>query len=128
MNQKVLIHLNDQRLHTIWQQRVFTKLLGLQYHIVYKKGIDNSATDALSRRVHPEETCAALSVVTPQWSADIVEGYKDDPQTLSLLAKLAVTADAVPHFTLADDLLKYKNKNLGWSKHHFTTQDHSAIA
>jgi hypothetical protein len=29
---------------------------------------------------------------------------------LSLLAKLAVTADAVPHFTLADDLLKYKNK------------------
>ena len=28
-DQKALFHLNDQRLHTVWQQRVFTKLLGL---------------------------------------------------------------------------------------------------
>lgn len=28
-DQKSLVHLNDQRLHTHWQQRVFTKLLGL---------------------------------------------------------------------------------------------------
>lgn len=28
-DQKALIHLNDQRLHTVWQQQVFTKLLGL---------------------------------------------------------------------------------------------------
>ena len=45
---KSLVQLEDQRLHTPWQQKVFTKLLGLQYRIVYKKGIDNGATDALS--------------------------------------------------------------------------------
>lgn len=28
-DQKSLTHLTDQRLHTIWQQKVFTKLLGL---------------------------------------------------------------------------------------------------
>lgn len=38
-NQKALTHLNDQRLHTVWQQRMFTKLLGLNYRLVYKKGL-----------------------------------------------------------------------------------------
>jgi hypothetical protein len=37
-DQKSLTHLNDQRLHTPWQQKVFTKLLGLQYRVVYKPG------------------------------------------------------------------------------------------
>lgn len=37
-DQKSLVHLNEQRLHTVWQQKVFTKLLGLHYKIVYKKG------------------------------------------------------------------------------------------
>lgn len=30
-----LMHLTDQRLHTPWQQKAFTKLLGLQYKICY---------------------------------------------------------------------------------------------
>jgi hypothetical protein len=37
-DQKSLVHQTDQRLHTHWQQKVFTKLIGLQYRIVYKKG------------------------------------------------------------------------------------------
>jgi hypothetical protein len=45
-----LVHLSDQRLHTPWQQRAFTKLLGLQYKISYRKGSTNSAADALSRK------------------------------------------------------------------------------
>jgi hypothetical protein len=44
-----LSHLNEQRLHTHWQQKVFSKLLGLKYRIVYKKGLDNKVVDALSR-------------------------------------------------------------------------------
>ena len=51
-DQRSLTHLSDQRLNTPWQQRVFTKLLGLQYKIVYKRGSDNRAADALSRRPH----------------------------------------------------------------------------
>jgi hypothetical protein len=41
-NQRSLSCLNEQRFHTVWQQKVFTKLLGLDYKIVYKKGVDNS--------------------------------------------------------------------------------------
>jgi hypothetical protein len=47
-DQKSLIHLNDQWLHTPWQQKVFTKLLGLQYKVVYKQGTQNRVADALS--------------------------------------------------------------------------------
>lgn len=42
-----LVHLNEQRLHTPWQQKAFTKLLGLQYRIHYRKGAENGAADAL---------------------------------------------------------------------------------
>jgi hypothetical protein len=53
-DQKSLTHLADQRLYTYWQQKVFSKLIGLQYKIVYCKGIDNRDADALSR--HPAPT------------------------------------------------------------------------
>uniref|UniRef100_A0A453K9P6 Reverse transcriptase RNase H-like domain-containing protein n=1 Tax=Aegilops tauschii subsp. strangulata TaxID=200361 RepID=A0A453K9P6_AEGTS len=36
-DQKSLVHLEEQRLTTPWQQKAFTKLLGLRYHIRYKK-------------------------------------------------------------------------------------------
>jgi hypothetical protein len=49
-DQTSLIQLNEQRLHTHWQQKVFTKLLGLQSKIIYKKGVDNRVVDALSRK------------------------------------------------------------------------------
>jgi hypothetical protein len=64
-DQKSLVHLNEQRLHAVWQQKVFTKLLGLHYNIVYKKGADNRVANALSRRPHLVDTCLAMSSVVP---------------------------------------------------------------
>jgi len=78
--QKSLIHLNEQRLNTPWQQKVFTKLLGLQYKIVYKQGADNRVADALSRRAHQSDECSAISSPVPQWCHEIVLGYGSDPQ------------------------------------------------
>jgi hypothetical protein len=42
-----LSHLSEQKLHTPWEQKVFTRLLGLQYKILYKKRLENGAADAL---------------------------------------------------------------------------------
>lgn len=109
-DQQALVHLNDQRLHTVWQQKVFTKLLCLPYKIVYKKGSDNSAADALSRRQHPLPTCFALSVVTPEWCSNIRQGYQSDDQATTILAKLAAKPDSVPNFSLLDDLIHNKDK------------------
>jgi hypothetical protein len=44
---KSLVHLTDQRLDTVWQQKAFTKMMGLKYTVVYKKGALNGASNAL---------------------------------------------------------------------------------
>jgi hypothetical protein len=44
---KSLLHLNEQRLHTPWQQKVFTKLLGLSYKVLYKKSQESRVVDAV---------------------------------------------------------------------------------
>jgi hypothetical protein len=56
-----LTSLMDQRLHTPWQQKVLSKLLGLQFTILYEKGVDNRAADALSCRPHPDMSLCAIS-------------------------------------------------------------------
>lgn len=51
-NHKSLTQLNEQRLHTTWQHKVFTKLLGLQYKIQtfsICQGLRTEVADALSR-------------------------------------------------------------------------------
>lgn len=99
-DQKSLIHLNEQRFNTPWQQKVFVKLLGLQYRIEYKKGTDNTATDALSRRAHNGHQLLSLSVVSPKWIADVIQSYKQDSYASDLISKLAVDPQAVPNFFL----------------------------
>lgn len=88
-DQRSLVHLDDQRLATPWQQRAMTKLLGLQFKLVYKKGLENKAADALSR-CHSEEVCQ-ISVVSsgiPEWLADVQLGYTNDPASSLLLTKV----------------------------------------
>jgi hypothetical protein len=50
---KSLSQLNEQRLHTVWHHKVFSKLVGLQYKIIYRKCVDNRVSNELSRVVHP---------------------------------------------------------------------------
>ncbi|WVZ95539.1 LOW QUALITY PROTEIN: hypothetical protein U9M48_041292 [Paspalum notatum var. saurae] len=105
-----LSHLNEQRLHTPWQQKVFAKFLGLQYRIVYRKGSANNAADALSRRPHDISQSFALSAAVPSWLADVSDGYQHNFAAQSLIAKLTVASDSVPHFTFRDGVLRYKNR------------------
>jgi hypothetical protein len=88
-DQRSLVHLEEQRLTTVWQRKAFTKLMGLQYKICYKKGEDNRAADALSRMNHsPDEyVCAILEFV--------VFGYANDPQAQQLLAELAIQSPSI---------------------------------
>jgi hypothetical protein len=103
-----LAQLNEQRLHTPWQRKVFTKLLGLHYKIVYRKGTDNRVADALSRQVQPE--LSAISSVTPKWLSDIQASYSQDLDAQSLLSKLSVDPSALPNFVLRDGLLRFKGR------------------
>lgn len=48
-HQKSIIHLGEQKIQEGMQQKAFIKLLGLQYKLVYKRGLENKVVDALSR-------------------------------------------------------------------------------
>ena len=101
------------------QHKAFLKLLGLQYKIVYKKGLENKAADALSRQAEPS-TVAAISTSTPRWLEIIVEGYTKDDQTKQLFTELSITRSNDKGFTLSDGLIKYKKQNLAGQSHRST--------
>lgn len=109
-DQRSLTLLGDQRLHTHWQQRVFSKLLGLQYRIIYRPGSDNRAADAMSHHPAPPAVCAAISEVSPTWVQAVLSSYRTDASAGNLLSKLALDANAVPHFSLQSSLLRYRNR------------------
>jgi hypothetical protein len=77
---KSLVHLIAQRLHTEWQQRALTKLMGLQYSVQYKKGALNGAADALSRK--PVDTSPVMLATTlkPVWLDRVADSYASDVQ------------------------------------------------
>jgi hypothetical protein len=103
-------------LHTSWQQKFFTKLLGLNYKIVYKKGSENKVVDALSRRpVGNDESieivvCMTLSKLKPLWLQEVAASYEyeGDIDIQEKIAKLAVDRGAMPNFVLSNGLLRYK--------------------
>lgn len=103
---KSLIHLGEQKVHEGLQQKGFIKLLGLQYKILYKKGLDNKAADALSRQAKPV-TLQAISASVPRWLEIIVEGYSQDPETKQLLTKLSLTGSNDKGYTLSDGRIRY---------------------
>jgi hypothetical protein len=109
-NHQSLAQLNEQRLHIVWQQNVFTRLLGLNYNIIYKKGYDNKAADALSRVQMSRPVCAAISSVSPRWLDGVVKTYEADSQVQFILAKLAIDPEVVPLFSLSDGLLRYHGR------------------
>jgi hypothetical protein len=109
-DQKSLVHLNDQRLHIVWQQKVFTKLLGLNYKIKYKKGTDNGAADALSRNPAHVESIMAMSTCQTQWLEPVLESYSADEYTKELVTKVTLDGSTVPNFSWQQVLLRYKGR------------------
>jgi hypothetical protein len=111
-DQNSLVHLEDQRLTATWQHKAFTKLLGLQYKLCYRKGLENRATDALSRRQHdPQESLAVITECQPAWFADVRASYQGNMQAMDLLVKLHGSPDSKQRFKLVDDILYFHHCN-----------------
>jgi hypothetical protein len=109
-DQKRLSHLNAYRLNIVWQRKVFTKFIGLKYRILYKKGSENRAVDALSRRPDPEGTCNAMFVCKPKWLELVIATYTIDPYVSEIIAKLSLDDSVVPNLSWKSGLLRYKNR------------------
>jgi hypothetical protein len=89
---------------------MFAKLVGLQYKIVYKKGLENGAADALSRRPHSAEQLLAISSASPKWVQEVALSYEQDDFAKTLITQLCIDPNAVPSYTFVDGLLRYKNR------------------
>lgn len=108
-DQKSLAQLDTQHLHTAQQQKVFTKILGFQYKVVYKKGVENCAADALSRHPAPPTQLMHISSVVPQWLTSVVDSYSAHSQAQELLQQLSLSTHPVGHYSLHQGVIKYKN-------------------
>jgi hypothetical protein len=115
-DQQSLTHLDDQRLSTPWQQKAFTKLMGLQFRITYRQGTDNRVAAALSRRPNMDQDIAedqlnnmAISSVTPDWLSQVTQGYESDENTKKLFNHLA-TGGSKEHYTLSQGIIRFKGR------------------
>ncbi|XP_073268339.1 uncharacterized protein [Populus alba] len=78
-----LKYLLDQKIHTTIQKKGLTKLLGLRYKIVYRKGRENIVADALSRKINDLSakdigTLKAITNILPAWYEEVYASYKKD--------------------------------------------------
>jgi hypothetical protein len=61
-----LSNLTEQHLITELQRKAMSKLVGLQFTIKYRKGLENGVADSLSRVGHRLVT-QTVSSCTPEW-------------------------------------------------------------
>lgn len=74
---KSLAYLLEQNLHSELPRKAMTRLMGMQFKLVYKKGKDSVAADALSR-VGYMLALQDVSSVKPLWVQEITNSYITD--------------------------------------------------
>jgi hypothetical protein len=104
---KSLCSLGEQQLTTDLQRKAMSKLLGLQFCFKYKRGIDNSAADSLSRVGHLL-TAISVSACQPQWIQELLNSYATDARAQDLLAQLALHNPDDNGYSLDKGLIRYK--------------------
>ncbi|KAL0329707.1 UNVERIFIED_CONTAM: Transposon Ty3-I Gag-Pol polyprotein [Sesamum radiatum] len=107
-DQQSLKYILEQKVDNALQQKWISKLLGLDYEVQYRKGCENKAADALSRREHPE--CAAVTVVIPNWVTDIVRSYDGDDEFLPVIQAKSIDDAAYPMFSLQGGVLRKEGR------------------
>ncbi|KAJ3707248.1 hypothetical protein LUZ61_010953 [Rhynchospora tenuis] len=109
-----LEYLLEQRLNTTMQHKGLCKLLGLDYKVEYKKGVDNKAADAMSRlQCQNWGNTANIHVISeliPTWVLDIKQSYTDDQWIANTINKLHNKEEGMEGYTLHQDILRFNNR------------------
>jgi len=107
---KSLSYLNEQNLYSEMQRKAMTRLMGLQFKIVYTQGKENIATELLSQLAlcSPNAHMMALqavSLVQPQWVQEVLNLYATDLEATELLSQLALCSPNAQGYSLDKGLI-----------------------
>ncbi|XP_022024279.1 uncharacterized protein LOC110924592 [Helianthus annuus] len=109
-DQHSLKYLLDSKISTPFQQRWLSKLMGFNFEIMYKKGVDNKVADALSRVNHGEILqLAASSVHTDIWAA-IKEEWSNDVELLKIIQDIQQNPMSHCYYSWSNGELRRKSK------------------
>lgn len=108
-DQKSLKYLLEQRLSTPSQFNQLSKLMGLSYHIQYKKGRENNVADALSRASHGELLQLLVSSISIYLWELIKKEWEHAPVLVSIIQQQQ-QPDKPQKFKWQDGILKRKGK------------------
>ena len=101
---KSLAYLKEQNLHSEMQRKAMTRMMGVNFRIIYKKGKENIVARALSRVGHMM-AIQAVSTVQPAWVQEVLNSYTTDPKAQQLLKQLAVSSPNSQGFSLDKGLI-----------------------
>ncbi|PNX97560.1 retrotransposon-related protein, partial [Trifolium pratense] len=109
-DQKSLRHLLQQRITTSNQQEWMAKLLGFDFEVIYKVGVENKVADALSRKHEEAEVKTLLSY--PIWTqgGQLQQEIMQDPVLKQIVEAIQSDPMSKPGFTIKGGILFYKNR------------------
>jgi hypothetical protein len=113
-DQQSLKFLLEQKVGTPFQQKWITKLLGYDFVVEYKKGVENRVADALSRKEGWEEgiILSLLTIPIAGWVEQLKHQYGEDEILQQLLERWNKNELDTRRYSVRDGLLLYKQKIL----------------
>nr|GEY22824.1 hypothetical protein [Tanacetum cinerariifolium] len=109
-NHQALKHILEQKECNPTLQKWLSKLIGLQYSVLYQQGKENVVADALPRKDFSDAACWAISSVQTEWKDRIHRSVVVDGKLQGIIAGLKEFLDVSSAYSVQDEVLYKKEK------------------